>query len=310
MTASPRATSFHDWSWLHLMADLYGWRFDPLVVLNDDQPIGVFPVLMKSSRLPRAAEPPFPYVGPLVPDRLLTATLRAFRSWQLRHGRPFVRFEFGPGITGAAQNALTETGCRWQMDRTISVDLTGCTPETLTAGMKKGARYSLRAAERNEVQVRTSLPGELTTLLPKVLDEAYISRGVPSPYPADVGGRVEEWAIGRDDVYIATALVSGKPAGVIVALASHPVVTGWAGGSLRAYRAANPSTILFHDMLQWSLRRGHTSVDLVGYVDEGVSRFKMSLGGTEEPYVRAVSSHVPGFIFSAAGAVRSLRARS
>lgn len=310
VSASPGATSFHDWSWLHLMADAFGWRLDPLLVLRDDQPVGVFPVLMRPTRVPRAVEPPFPYLGPLVPDALLVPTVRAFRSWQIRHGRPFVRFEFGPGVASIAQRALPQTRCEWHADRTITVDLVGATPESLTAGMKSNARYHLRAALKRGVQVRPSLPGEITTFLPQVMGESYTSRGVPSPYPSDLGARLERWSAGRDDVYMSTALVDGRVAGVLVALATHPVVTGWVGGSLRAHRPANPSTVLYHDVLQWSLRRGHTSVDLVGYVDEGVSKFKMGFGGRQEPYVRAVSSTVPGVVLSAAAAVRTIRRRA
>ncbi len=309
--ASPGGTGFHDWSWLHFMADAFGWKLDTLIVLRDDQPVGVFPVVMKPSRAPRAVQPPFPYLGPLVPDALLVPTLRAFRSWQLRHGRPFVRLEFGPGVAGIAERALPQTQCTWQADRTITVDLVGATPETLTARMNSNVRYHLRAASRRGVQVRPSLPGEFTTLLPLIMEESYSGRGVPSPYPPDLGARIEKWSEGRDDVYMSTAVVDGQAVGVLVALASQAVVTGWVGGSLRSHRAANPSTVLYHDALQWSLRRGHTAVDLVGYVDEGVSKFKMSFGGKQEPYVTAVSSPVPGFVLSAAtAAVRRLRARS
>lgn len=303
---SPRATSFHDWSWLRFTSEVFGWRFDPLTVVDDGTPVGVFPVLLKRSRLPRAAEPPFPYVGPLVPEELLEPTLRAFRGWQLRHGRPFVRFDLGPaadpvaGSDAGLRSAVAAAGGTWEADRTLVVDLKGKTPETLMASMKKGARYSVRAGVRNEVEVRPSLPGEATTLLPRILNEAYASRDVESPYPDEIGSRFEQWAAGRDDVYVRTALVAGEQAGLVVALGSHPVVTGWAGGSFREFRDANPSTILFHDMLLWSLERGHTAVDLVGWVDEGVARFKMSLGAQEQGYTTALSSHLPEFVRAAA----------
>lgn len=309
VAASPGATGFHDWSWLHLMTETFGWRLTPLVVRRDGEAVGVFPVVMQSTRVPRSVEPPFPYLGPLVPDDLLEPTLRAFRGWQVRHGLPVVRFQFGPGLAGAAERALRRTPCEWHTDRTFTVDLAGASPESLTAGMKSNARYHLRTALRRGVQVRPALPGEVTTLLPRVLEESYGNRGVPSPYPADLGARLEEWSAGRDDFIAVTAVIDEQAVGVLVALASHPVVTGWVGGSLRAHRSANPSTVLYHEVLQWSLRRGHTSVDLVGHVDEGVSKFKTAFGSAEVPYVTAVSSIVPGVVSSAAAAVRSLAIR-
>ncbi|WIB64874.1 GNAT family N-acetyltransferase [Curtobacterium sp. MCBD17_040] len=304
VAASPGATAFHDWSWLRMQTDLHGWRFEPLVVEHRGRAVGVFPVLLRSPRRARPADPPFPFVGPLVPEALLASTLRQFRRWQLVHRVPVVRFDFGPGVAAAGEAALVGNGSEWSADRTFVIDLVGSSPESLVAGMKRGARQALRAAGRHAVEVRPALPDEVTTLLPRVLSESYESRGVPSPYPSEIGERVARWAADRSDVYLSTALVAGEPVGVLVALGSHEVVTGWAGGTLRAHRAVNPSTVLYHDMLQWSLARGHSAVDLVGYVDLGVSRFKMSLGAVERPYVNAVSSPVPRFVRSAVARVR------
>ncbi|WIB77735.1 GNAT family N-acetyltransferase [Curtobacterium sp. MCPF17_002] len=292
VASSPGATGFHDWSWLQLQSELFGWRFIPLIISHGSTSVGVFPVLVRPGRIPRPADPPFPYVGPLVPDDLLVDTLRAFRSWQLRHGVPISRFDLGPAVAVSGAE-LTDAGVEWSGDRTYVVDLADSSSEQLVAGMHRNAKRSLRAAAANGVEVRPARPGETTTFLPRVLSESYTSRGVPSPYPQDIGERIERWAVDRDDVYIAAAVVAGQTSGVIVALGSHPVVSVWAGGTLREHRAANPSTSLYHDVLRWSLDRGHTAADLVGRVDDGIARFKTALGGIEKPYTRITSSPLP-----------------
>jgi len=293
MRSSPlTAPSFHGWSWLQLQTDVFGWRFIPLVVRLDDVPVGVFPVLLRSGFAPRPAGVPFPYVGPLVPAELLTATLSAFRSWQLRHGIPLARFDLAPG-TAVSGDDLSCAGAEWAPDRTYVVDLAHASLDRLVARMNRNARRSLRDASANGVEVRPARPGETAEFLPRVLGESYTSRGVPSPYPADIGERIERWAEGRDDVYAGVAVVDGTTSGVIVALASQPVVSVWAGGTLREHRSVNPSTSLYYDVLRWSLERGHVAADLVGRVDEGVARFKMSLGGIETPYATVTSSPLP-----------------
>lgn len=297
------ATGFHDWSWLQLMADVFGWRFIPLVVARQGTPVGVFPVVLRPGPIARPADPPFPYVGPLVPGALLPDVLRAFRRWQVRHGVPIARFDLGPAVT-PPDELLSRCGVEWTGDRTYVVDLADSpSPEQLLAGMSRSARHNVRAAERRGVEIRPSLPGEVTAFLPRVLSESYESRGVPSPYPDDIGARIERWAEGRDHVYAATAVVEGELAGVILALAGHPVVMGWAGGTLRAYRSANPSSALYHHIVQWSSAHGHTALDMVGRVDEGISRFKMSMGATERPFVTVVSSPLPRVARSAATAL-------
>ncbi len=188
---------------------------------------------------------------------------------------------------------LTRAGVEWSRDRTFVVDLAHASLEGVVAGLHRNAKRSLRAAASNGVEVRPARPGETAALLPRVLSESYTVRGVPSPYPADIGERVERWAAGRDDVYIGAAVVEGETSGVIVALGSHPVASAWAGGTLRQHRAANPSTSLYFDVLRWSLERGHTAVDLVGRVDDGIARFKTGMGGVETPYTNVASSPLP-----------------
>lgn len=287
-----------------MQAECFEWRFEPLVVTSDGVPVGVFPVLLHRGVPSRPVLPPFPFVGPLVPEHLLTAVLRAFRRWQLRHGVLVARYDLGPDATPDPGSAVRGAGVTGLADRTYVVDLVGATPEGLLMGMKRGARQAIRVAERKGVTIRPSRAGEVTEHLPHVLNESYESRGVPSPYPQDIGARIEQLAAERDDVYTATALVGDTVAGVIVALTGHPVVTGWAGGTLRAFRAVNPSSALYFDVLRHALEHGHTAVDLVGYVDEGISRFKMSLGAVERPFTTVVSSPLPPAVRTAALALR------
>lgn len=309
VAAHPGATGFHDWGWLTLQAELFDWRFEPLVVVVDGAAVGVFPVLLHRGVLRRPVQAPFPFAGPLVPEHRLAATLRAFRRWQLRHGVLVARYDLGPDAAVDPGPTAARAGVLGSPDRTYVVDLVDATPERLEQRMKRGARQALRVAGRKGIEVRPSEPGELTAFLPLVLNESYSSRGVPSPYPDDIGARIEHWAADRDDVYTATALVDGTVAGVIVALTRHPVVTGWAGGTLRAFRSVNPSTPLFFDLLRHALEHGHTAVDLVGWVDEGISRFKMSLGATERPFTTVVSSPLPPAVRTGALALRQRLSR-
>ncbi|KTR10367.1 hypothetical protein NS184_01545 [Curtobacterium luteum] len=304
VSAHPAATGFHDWAWLTMQAECFEWRFEPLIVTSDGVPIGVFPVLLHRGVPARAVLPPFPFVGPLVPEHLLAAVLRAFRRWQLRHGVLVARYDLGPDVAPDPGAVTRGAGVTGLPDRTYVVDLVDATPERLLMEMKRGARQAIRVAERKGVTIRPSRSGEVAEYLPHVLNESYESRGVPSPYPQDIGARVERLAATQDDVYTATALVDGTVAGVIVALTGHSVVTGWAGGTLRAFRAANPSTALYFDVLRHALEHGHRAVDLVGYVDEGISRFKMSLGAEERPFTTVVSSPLPPIVRRAALAAR------
>lgn len=299
---SPGGTDFHDWWWLDFAADLLRVRFDRLLVVIDDAPIGVLPVPRAPDSRFAAPHLPFPFLGPLVPADLLPATLRALRRWQAAHGLLVARMGFAPAAVAAARSAVTTAGLRPMEDSTVLIGLTHGSVAQLDAGMSRMRRRSIARAVGSGCSVRLSEPGEITELLDDVLDDAFGARGVASPYPADVGARVEEAMTARPDVYCGTALVDDEPAGVLIMLASHPVALSWAGGCLHRFRDQNPNVLLYRHQLLWAMEHGNTAVDLVGRVDEGVLRFKLAFGGVERPVLAVESSLVPS-------AVRGLRAR-
>ncbi|MGN6741745.1 MAG: GNAT family N-acetyltransferase, partial [Amnibacterium sp.] len=275
----------------------------------DDEPVGVVPVFREQGWAPRSASAPFPFLGPLVPDEHLTGTLRALRRWQTRHGLLLVRFDFAPGDPAPLKASLTEAGCDWANDATFALDLTHGSRDVLRARMDSEVRRRLRRAPDNGVEIRPALPGELADLLPRVLEEAYSNHDKASPYPAGFGERIERWSAGRSDVDIRTALVQGKPAGVLVTLGGAPVAVTWLGACLREFRRANPNIVLHVDVFDWALERGHTGVDFGGYVDDEVAKFKASFGAERQPYISAASVRVPRAVIGAAQAARRRRGR-
>jgi hypothetical protein len=289
----PGGTAFHELSWLELQADAFGWHFEPLEVVEDGRVIGVVPIMLRSRITRRSAALPFPFVGPLVAERRLLDALREVRRWQARHGAPFIRLDFGPGSPPGTAERLGAAGYESVPELTFVVEFENRSLDDLRVAMNRNTRRSIDAAEEKGVTVRPTLDGEVAELLPQILDEAYGGKGIAPAYPRAIGQHIESWRTGRDDVYARTALVDGEPAGLLVALGGLPVVMGWAGGCLRAFRHANPNTVLHFDLIRWAYNRGNTAVDLVGYVDEGVSRFKRSLGATEAPYLSATSSLIP-----------------
>ncbi|MGN6446082.1 GNAT family N-acetyltransferase [Amnibacterium sp.] len=298
--------AFHRADWLDLQSKLNGFLVERLLVLEEDRPIGVVPVPRRSRRSIEGIDAPFPYLGPLVPAERLSATIAALRTWQRRNGLVISHFEFGPAAAPSTLETLTGAGAQAHADSTVLVDLAHGSADALRAGYSSLRRRDIRRAIRDGATVRNAHPGELTALLPRVLEEAFHAHGKPSPYPEDVGEQVEAWAEGRSDVGTFTALVNGEPAGVQVVLGGGEIALAWVGACLRAYRSANPNVLLYDRLLEWALETGHRTVDLVGRVDEGVLRYKMAFGGVETPYTVARSTLIPQPLLTAAGKARRL----
>ena len=298
--------AFHRWSWLDLQSRINGFVIERLVALRGDEPIGVVPVARKSARSFEGADAPFPYLGPLVATEHLAATVAALRRWQRQNRLLTTHFEFGPQAQDATLAALGATGTEAHHDSTVIMDLSHGSLEQLRAGYSSLRRRDIRRAVRDGSSVREALPGEITTLLPQVLGEAFEAHGKPSPYHESVGAQVEAWAAGRDDVGLFTALVNDEPAGVQVVIGGGDFAMAWAGACLRKYRDANPNVLLYDRLLEWSVEKGYSTVDLCGRVDEGVLRYKLAFGGAVQPYTVARSTLIPQPLLSAAARARRL----
>lgn len=303
-SAQPGFTTFHRASWLTRQARLLGWNFDPLVVLVDGAPAGVVPVVSKRAFPAVSPSMPFPYVGPLIAETHLSGALDALRRWQVRTGHVRVNLGFAPDIADGARRALDRSHIDWNDDSTFVLDLSHGSVSEFEAGMTGKRRNALRGAERAGVVVRPSRAGEVAEILPRLLDEAYGARGITSPYPDSVGDEAETVLESFPDAFAVTALIDDSVVGVLTALSAGGAAFGWVGGSVRAHRAQNVSTALYRGMMTEAIERACLTFDLVGQVDEGIARFKRSLGAVERSYVEAASLLAPVKILRRARALR------
>lgn len=291
LAANPARTPFHRWAWLSDVAGLLDLRFVPMIALHDDRPVGVVPLLVRDGRIRIAPPLPFPYIGPVVPDRLLAAALTAQRAWQRRSGTLTAEIQLGPGATRGAGGVVAAT-TRTHHEATFRVDLAGGSADGLWAGLSSRRRNAVRVAERRGVTVRRSIPGDGALLLPRVLDEAFHAHGRSSPYPASVGTWTDR-RLGGGDLGAVTAELDGQPVGMLTLVHDDREGLGWIGGVLSAGRSANAGSALTMAALRWALEEGLESVDMVGEVDAGVASYKTSFGAQREPYLRMEISPLP-----------------
>jgi len=304
--SSAGGLQFHEWAWLDLQEQVLGGTIDRLLVYLDGRPVGVLPVPRQAPTSWTRLSIPFPFLGPLVPADLLQATLEAFRRHQLRCGPAVSHMDLGPFISQGGVAAATAAGCRAWNESTVTIDLSHGSVDQLEANFSKWRRRGIRRAARDGGSVRVAEPGELTRLLPRILDEAYAAHDTDNPYPEQLGHLVEEWASGRDDIAAFTALVNGEPAGMHVVLGSGETALCCFGATWRRFRGVDVSGLLYQRCMAWSIERGCSTLDLCGSVDEGVREYKMSFGGVEQNYLVIESSPLPAV---AVGVARSLRKR-
>ncbi len=287
------STAFHTWGWLELQAQAHDWQFEPMVVSDDGQVVGVAPLLLaRRGIMLREARVPFPYVGPVVPPQHLTGTLLAVDAWARANGVTSSRVSFGPGETWPTRAA---SAAGWEVDESSTwvVDLSHGSEEQFWKGTRRSVRRTLRSAEQRGVTVRPSTRVEVSTWLPTFFNEAYGARGRPSPYPEEIGEAIWERYGDREDVCMLSAYVHDEPGGLSVAFGHGEILYSWAGGGFRSRRSDNTGTALYVSEILWALEHGFRSVDEVGAVDEGVAQFKRAFGAHGQPYLVARRMHSP-----------------
>lgn len=293
LAQSGGVTPFHEWDWLTAQAALHGWRFEPLIARWGRTLLGAVPLLLIRRGAGWAPAPcPFPYVGPIVPDADLQATLRALRRWSAARRVVATRLDFVTAPTRPRAAALAATGCTWREPSTYVVDISHGSVDQLMAGMTAAVRKSIRIAERAGVTITDSTDAEIVELLPALIAEPFDARGLDSPYPASIG----QWSVDalRDVPVVAlTASVEGRPAGLLLAIGHGDVLYGWVGGAFREFRSQRVSHALHAAMFARAVDAGYRTVDTVGEVDPGVASFKASFGATPVPFTLAEQTTYP-----------------
>ena len=302
VAANAGSTAFHHWRWLQSISRACGWHFLPLIVLDDGEPVGVFPVLLKSRVVRISADVPFPYLGPLVPEAVLPGVLRAFRREQLRRVLPRVIVSFSPRSAQSARRALREARYVWATDTTYVVDVRGRTPEQIEAGCRGDRKRALKRARRDGVSIRPSTREELPALTAALLTEPFLRRGLRNPYPPGIGQVARDLVDGGDAV-ADTAVVDDTVVGGAVALMDKGTMFNWSDGSLETDHQSKAITAMHTHMIERAASEGFEEYDLVGHVNAGVATFKLSFGAEAREYVSGSSILLP------AALVRRLAAR-
>ena len=277
--AAAGATVFHSYDFLRSVAPPLQCRFVPLLVLLHGRTAGAAPLLIKRlGPFSTINWVPFPYLGPLVPEPLVPATLRALRAEArrrraLNHQQSFCQAIADPGPDGFAAGT----------ERTFVIPLSGRTDEDLLAGMHNGHRWQIRRARRAGIEVHPAQPGDFQ-LLDTWLGQMYSERGLRNGYPPGAALRVFQGLGAGSRSFSQAARIGERTVAVQLALADSRQALGWQIGVDPAYRADRPQALLVWRALQHARDLGIGEFDLVGAPNDGIATYKRRFGARERRY--------------------------
>ncbi len=277
--ASPGATFFHRYEFLRSVAPPLRCRFVPLLVLHQGRPAGAAPLLIKQlGPFSSINWVPFPYLGPLVPEPLVPATLRALQAEARRrravnHQQSFCRVIGGPHADGFAART----------DRTFVVQLSGRSDEDLLGAMHNGHRWQIRRARRAGFSVQPAQPGDFQ-LMDAWLGQMFRSRGQRNGYPAGAAQRVFEGLGTSSRSFTQAARIGGRTVAVQLTLADGERALGWQIAVDPEFRAERPHALLVWRALQQARDMGIAEFDMVGAPNDGIAAYKARFGARERCY--------------------------
>ena len=277
----PGGSVFHRWEWLSWVAPLLSAKFVPLVVLQGGVPVGIAPMLVRRQwGLASANVVPFPYLGPVVPAELVSATTSEVLRWARRHGVMSLELCLHPGMP-VVDGSLADAGLSEERVDTYLIDLGGCDEAELFARLGGDARTAIRRSVKRGVTVRASTEDDLRKVLPAVHDE---SRGECSRYSSAIGEAVAQGTM-PVPARCATAVVDGRPVGVSITVACETGAVGWLGATYRAEQHTQAHAALVWDAIVWAASEGQQVLDMCGAPDPGIAVYKQKFRPRTEQHL-------------------------
>lgn len=286
--AFPMATPFHRYDFLQSVAPSLCCEFVPLHVLSAGRPVGIAPLMVKRiGPFCTINWVPFPYLGPLVPEELLPATLSALQV-EARRRRAVCHQQSFSGRTdhGQAEGFTTSTA------RTFVIPLSGRSDDDLLSAMQKKRREELRRAQRAEFEVGPARIQDFQDV-DAWLGQVFAGQGLRNNYGAGACEQVFRALAAAPGCAFQVARRGDRTVGVVVALATAQRAFGWLVAIDPRYRSYHPQALLTWHMLLWARDAGVAEFDLVGTPNEGIAAYKRRFGAHERSYTVLLRQAAP-----------------
>jgi|GEM_PF-1844010 CelD/BcsL family acetyltransferase involved in cellulose biosynthesis len=307
-----QATLFHTSRWLNLLQRTHGVQTERLGIFAGGRLCGLFPVqqrrrgpfILMGSPVSGTATP---YLGPLVPDELLPATLTAFASL-IQHRRPaIVHLGFPYAVNPALVTAL---GYQFYPQTTLVIPIRGRTRDDLWQGLKKSCRAHVRQAERRGVEISEAQQPDVLEDYLRFERAVFARRGLPPPNPRQYYYELWESLRPAGQMNVFVARCEGHIVGVQINGIYQGKLYGLHGAVDARYRdRCYPGNLLEWHLIAWMADHGLELYDMIGGSDPGWGQFKRSFGSVPVAMTACIDERSRLFTFARAArqAVQRLR---
>jgi len=290
ISLNPQALLFHTSIWLNLLSEVYGCSWHPLGIWDNGQLIGGFPLQIHKLGPFRLAGSPLmqviastPFLGPSVPLEIIPSILPALEEYLSVAHIAHIEIAYPNEVDVSPYLAWGYTA---EVCDTVILEIGGRSQANIWNGLSSSCRRAIRKAENGPILIIEPQDGNFIPAYYSLCQEVYRFAGRTPHLGLDFysvlwnrlssSGYLKVLLAALDDMIIAGALF----------LVYKDTVYYLSGASREAALSLRPNNLLQWHFIEWASAHGFQKYDLGGAVVPGITRFKLSFGGSCQSYTR------------------------
>lgn len=283
--SSPQGTIFHRWEWLRIAERHTRSRLFPLIGLEGDEPVGLFPLFyLRRWLLSMVFSPPFgcaiPALGPLIInyDKFKPHKLEHIYQEFQQQVDDFINSRLHPNyISIVTSPGLLDirpfmwSGYQVTPAYTYKIDLT-LGEEGVWDGFKKKLRSDIKRVENKGLIVREGTAQEVS----------YLYHSLQKRYQAQNRGLLlsREYLddlfreFGSKNLKLFTALYNDQTVGAILLITYKETTSVWLGVSKSEVAGLPTNDLIQWEAIKWAIQNGGKAFELIGAGNPRLCEFK------------------------------------
>jgi hypothetical protein len=291
---SPNSTLYHTWKWLKLAEKhsnlkiagmLSGARLYPVMLMEKDNPVGVYPLFLFSlAGLHFCFSPPSQtetmYLGPLFPD-IDTMKQEKKQIFFLEMQNEMDRFmkkdiksnniliKTSPGFEDC--RSFRWGGYTVEPRFTYHIDLREGT-ENIWKNFNRSLRYYIEKAKKEGIVVSAGNKEDAYYIYDLLKERNRIKSSKDF-----IGSVYDTFFPDRMKIFIAKA-GSERLSGIITVI-HKDMVSFWIGSPKYSYKGISPNELVLWESIRWASEQGYKTYEIVGADDYSLFQFKRKFNG-------------------------------
>ncbi len=291
VNASPSVSIFHSTSWLDLLEQVYRLAWQPLGVWEGSQLVGIFPLQTRRLGPFYLAGSPLmhvigstPHLGPVIEEGLLPSFLKAL---DVLIGEARVdHIEIALPWHLAEDEVVQSLGYKVETCQSVIVPLFGWSPVQLWNGLSSACRRAVRKAQASGVRVAEADGAAFIDEYVRMSHDVYRHSGRPPHLSGDFYTAAWKALAPTGQLKALLAMQGDKILAGALFLLNRGTCYYLSGASYQSSLPMRPNNLLQWHFMTWAAAQGYWTYDMGGAAVSGITRFKLSFGGSLFSYSR------------------------